>query len=106
MLNTIILLTGPVEEAALAAVLRNYNSRLAIHVAKSLADLEAIDSNVLRNARLIAFITPVVVPARILDSLGFGAYNFHLGRRTTRAGFLHISRSMSERKRSARRSMS
>jgi methionyl-tRNA formyltransferase len=79
MLNTIILLTGPVEEAALAAVLRNYNSGLAIHVAKSLADLEAIDSNVLRNARLIAFITPVVVPARILDSLGFGAYNFHPG---------------------------
>jgi len=79
MFNTIILLTGPVEEAALTAVLRNYNSRLAIHVAKSLADLEAIDARVLRNARLIAFITPVVVPARILDSLGFGAYNFHPG---------------------------
>ncbi len=32
-----------------------------------------------RRARLIAFVTPVVVPARILNALGFGAYNFHPG---------------------------
>jgi hypothetical protein len=104
--NTIILLTGPVEEAALTAVLRNYNPGLAIHAAKSLADLEAIDSNVLRNARLIAFITPVVVPARILDSLGLVRIIFILVRRTIQAGFLHISQSMTERKRSAQRSTS
>ena len=80
MLDNIILLTGPVEESALAGALRGHNPRLAIHVARSLADLEAIDSNVLRHARLIAFVTPVVVPARILNSLGFGGYNFHPGR--------------------------
>ena len=30
-------------------------------------------------ARLIAFATDVIVPRRILDRLGFGAYNFHPG---------------------------
>ena len=79
MLNNIILLTGPVEESALAGALRAHNPGLAIHATRSLVDLEAIDSDVLRHARLIAFVTPVVVPARILNSLGFGAYNFHPG---------------------------
>jgi methionyl-tRNA formyltransferase len=79
MLNNIILLTGPVEESALAGALRAHNPGLAIHATRSLMDLEAIDSDVLRHARLIAFVTPVVVPARILNSLGFGAYNFHPG---------------------------
>jgi methionyl-tRNA formyltransferase len=78
-LDNIILLTGPVEEAALADALRAHNSRLAIHPARSLADLEAIDAKVLRHGRLIAFVTSVVVPARVLRSLGFSAYNFHPG---------------------------
>lgn len=79
MLDNIILLTGPVEEAALAGALRNHNPRLAIHSVKSLPELEAIDVNVLRDARLIAFVTPIIVPSRILEALGFGAYNFHPG---------------------------
>ena len=77
--DTVILLTGPVEESALAGVLCNHNPRLSIHTAKSLPELEAIDISILRRARLIAFVTPVVVPARILDALGFGGYNFHPG---------------------------
>jgi methionyl-tRNA formyltransferase len=79
MLDNIILLTGPAEDSALAGALRSHNPRVAIHVARSLAELEAIDSNILLSARLIAFVTAVVVPARILNSLGFGAYNFHPG---------------------------
>jgi methionyl-tRNA formyltransferase len=79
MFDTIVLLTGPVEEAALSAVLRKHNPRLDIRPAKSLDELEAIDLSVLARARLVAFVTPVVVPARILGALGFGAYNFHPG---------------------------
>ena len=79
MFDTIILLTGPVEEAALAAVLRQHNPQLDIQPAKSLNELEAIDQSVLAHARLVAFVTPVLVPARILGALGFGAYNFHPG---------------------------
>ena len=72
-------MTGPVEESALTGVLRGHNPRLAVHAVKSLAELEAIDAGTLERARLIAFVTPVVVPARILKTLGFGAYNFHPG---------------------------
>lgn len=78
-LDNIILLTGPAEGPVLAGALRSHNPQVAIHVARSLAELEAVDLHVLRSARLIAFVTAVVVPARILNSLGFGAYNFHPG---------------------------
>jgi methionyl-tRNA formyltransferase len=79
MFDTIVLLTGPVEEAALSAVLRQHNPRLEIRSAKSREELEALDPSTLARARLVAFVTPVVVPARILAALGFGAYNFHPG---------------------------
>ncbi len=79
MFDTIILLTGPVEEAALTGVLRGHRPRLRICPVKSLADLEALDAQLLRRARLVAFVTDVIVPARILKALGFGAYNFHPG---------------------------
>ena len=44
-----------------------------------MADLAALAPELLARARLIAFATPVVVPARVLDALGYGAYNFHPG---------------------------
>jgi len=77
--DTVILLAGPIEQTALGAVLRHHNPRLAIVPAASLAELAAIEAALLARARLIGFATPVVVPAPILDALGFGAYNFHPG---------------------------
>ena len=79
MFDTIILLTGPAEQPTLSAQLWQHNPLLNIHVVRTLAELETIKPSVLRRARLIAFVTPVVVPKRILDRLGFGAYNFHPG---------------------------
>ena len=79
MLDTVILLTGAVEQTALGAVLRHHSPQLTIVPAASLTELAAIEAAVLRRARLIGFVTPVVVPARILNALGFGAYNFHPG---------------------------
>ncbi|HKS87210.1 MAG TPA: formyltransferase family protein [Pseudolabrys sp.] len=79
MIGRVVLLTGPVEAPVLAAVLRRHNPDLQVYPAKTAADLDAIDAAVLPEARLIAFVTPVVVPARILNRLGFGAYNFHPG---------------------------
>lgn len=79
MFDTIILLTGPVEEAALTGVLRGHRPGLRICPAKSLADLKAFEPEFLRRARLIGFVTDAVVPTRILKALGFGAYNFHSG---------------------------
>jgi len=77
--DTTILLTGAPEFDTLAAALKGHNPELAVRPATTLSELEAIELSVLRCARLIAFSTPVVVPRRILDRLGFGAYNFHPG---------------------------
>jgi len=79
MFDTVILLTGPAERIALPALLSKHNPRLTVLVVETLAELEVIDARILRRARLIGFLTSVIVPARILDQLGFGAYNFHPG---------------------------
>jgi methionyl-tRNA formyltransferase len=79
MFDTIVLLTSQVEREPLAAVLRGHNPQLTIYPAASLEHLAAFDAAMLARARLIAFATPVIVPGRILASLGYGAYNFHPG---------------------------
>jgi methionyl-tRNA formyltransferase len=79
MFDTIILLTGPAEQFALASVLRRNNLNLSVYTVSSLAEIDALGPDLLARARLIGFVTPVVVPKRILDALGFGAYNFHPG---------------------------
>lgn len=79
MFDTIILLTGPVEQAVLTAALLGHNPKLTVHWAASADDLTRFDADTLARARLVAFATPVIVPAGMLDALGFGAYNFHPG---------------------------
>lgn len=79
MFDTIVLLCGPIEQTALAALLRRHNPHLTLRLAQTLSELEALPQSELRHARLIAFLTPVIVPARLLDALGYGAYNFHPG---------------------------
>ncbi len=77
--DSIILLTGPIEAAALAGVIGMRNSHIEIQHVATLDELEAFDPAELARARLIAFSTTVIVPAPILDALGYGAYNFHPG---------------------------
>lgn len=79
MFDTIILLTGPVEEKTLAAVLRDRNPQLDVRFVETRVELLALDRELLRRARLIGFVTPVIVPKSTLDALGYGAYNFHPG---------------------------
>src|SRR5215831_16513150 len=79
MFDTVILLTGPIESAALVSVLRGHRPELTICPVATSDDLAAIDTGVLRRARLVAFATPVIVPPDVLSALGFGAYNFHPG---------------------------
>ena len=80
MLKTIILLTGNVhQQHALAALLREHNPALAFRGAVTRDELFAIAPEVLRDARLVAFTSGVVVPRAVLDALGHGAYNFHPG---------------------------
>jgi methionyl-tRNA formyltransferase len=79
MFDTIILLTGPVERTALPGVLSGHNPDLTILTIEQPEELAALDQDVLRRARLIAFVTPVIVPKSILEQLGYGAVNFHPG---------------------------
>ncbi len=77
--DTIILLTGSIEAAALAGVLSIRGPSIDIRYVETLAGLEAFDAATLARARLIAFSTDVIVPPAILDAVGYGAYNFHPG---------------------------
>src|SRR5579871_3675292 len=79
MFDTIILLTGAVEQGALTLALLGHNPALAVHWAASAGDLARFEADTLARARLVAFATPVVVPSGVLDTLGYGAYNFHPG---------------------------
>jgi methionyl-tRNA formyltransferase len=77
--DTIILLTGPKEQPALAAALRGHRADLEIVPAMTREDLLAIEETTLRRARLVAFASPVIVPPSVLDRLGYNAVNFHPG---------------------------
>jgi methionyl-tRNA formyltransferase len=80
MFNTVILLTGSRDQQlALTELLKAHNPALSFRCAVTPEDLDAIEPEVLRNARLVAFTTGVIVPPRILNALGYGAYNFHPG---------------------------
>ncbi|MGP8123030.1 MAG: formyltransferase family protein [Xanthobacteraceae bacterium] len=79
MFDTIILLTGLVEQPPLASLLREHNPLLKVVPISSAAELAEVGPEVLERARLIAFTTTVIVPGSVLDRLGYGAYNFHPG---------------------------
>jgi methionyl-tRNA formyltransferase len=79
VLDTIILLTGQVEQPFLGPVLQGHNPLLTVRPVVTSADVAALEPEPLRRARLVAFATDVVVPPKVLDQLGYGAYNFHPG---------------------------
>jgi methionyl-tRNA formyltransferase len=79
MFDTVILLTGPLERSALPAALLGHNPALTVLTIEHPSELAALSSELLRRSRLIAFVTPVIVPRGILEKLGYGAFNFHPG---------------------------
>jgi methionyl-tRNA formyltransferase len=79
MFDTIILLSGSAEQCVLPQVLLGHNPLLTVVPVGTAAELDTVGSDVLRRARLIAFVTPVIVPHTVLARLGYGAFNFHPG---------------------------
>jgi methionyl-tRNA formyltransferase len=79
MFDTVILLTGPIERAVLPAALVGHNRDLAVLPIERASELAALSEDVLIRSRLVAFVTPVIVPKSILNRLGYGAFNFHPG---------------------------
>jgi methionyl-tRNA formyltransferase len=79
MFDTILLLSGAAEQSVFPRVLLGHNPLLTVIPVQSAADLAALNSDVLRRARLIAFVTSEIVSASVLNRLGYGAINFHPG---------------------------
>jgi methionyl-tRNA formyltransferase len=79
MFDTIILLTGAAVRPIFASVLSAHNPDLTIIPAETPAELNALEPDTLARARLIAYVTGIIVPAQVLNQLGYGAYNFHPG---------------------------
>ncbi|CUW39870.1 conserved protein of unknown function [Magnetospirillum sp. XM-1] len=75
MLDTILLLAGDAERPVLAEALRRAEPGIRVVAAGTVRDLP----DTLETARLIAFVFPEIVPAGVLQRLGYGAYNFHPG---------------------------
>ncbi|HUN97835.1 MAG TPA: formyltransferase family protein, partial [Bradyrhizobium sp.] len=79
MFDTVILLSGDAELSVLPHVLIGHNAFLKVIKAKTSFDLTVLNSELLARSRLIAFVTGEIVPASILNRLGYGAFNFHPG---------------------------
>jgi methionyl-tRNA formyltransferase len=79
MFDTVLLLAGALELPYLAAILAQFNPDLDIVGIDSQDVLAALLPALLARARLVGFATPLLVPARILEGMGYGAYNFHPG---------------------------
>jgi methionyl-tRNA formyltransferase len=78
-IERVILLASQTGGSELTKFLKLQNPGLdVIHVPKA-EDLHALPLDCLRTARLIGFGTDIIVPAMILNRLGFDAYNFHPG---------------------------
>jgi methionyl-tRNA formyltransferase len=79
MLDTIILLAGVAERPVLRSLLLAHNPLLTVIAVETREDLAALSLDQLARGRLVAFVTPEIVPASILAQLGYGAFNFHPG---------------------------
>jgi methionyl-tRNA formyltransferase len=79
MFDTIILVTGAIEQTAMLQVLFEHNPALTIISIMAASEFSDLDPGILQHARLIAFATSVIVPPFVLARLGYGAYNFHPG---------------------------
>lgn len=77
--TTIVLLSGDIEQHNLALILKHFNERLTVVPVGTAEQVAALSPTLLARSRLLAFSTPVVVPASVLEHLGYGAYNFHPG---------------------------
>jgi methionyl-tRNA formyltransferase len=78
-LRYIILLTHQIAAGTMVPFLKNIRPDIDIYHTETIDDLRAIDPEIRGSSRLIAFGSPVIVPASYLKTLGFGAYNIHPG---------------------------
>lgn len=74
-LDTIILLAGETERPVLSRMLAAAEPSVRVVAFGTVAEMPGQ----LSSARLVAFLFPEIVPAGVLEKVGFGAYNIHPG---------------------------
>jgi methionyl-tRNA formyltransferase len=79
LINSIILLNNGLYEPFITGELKGINPSLEITVLNKLADLVAIPHAILKNSRIISFLSEVIIPLSVINNAGFGVYNFHPG---------------------------
>ncbi len=79
MPSRLILLTGEVEAPHLSEMLQKQSSRLVVDAVTNAEGLNAATAGGLGGARLVSFLSDVIVPATVLIDLDGPAYNFHPG---------------------------
>src|SRR5215475_7012982 len=79
MFEGVVLLTEAAEQVALSRILTSHRRDLTVKPVSGIDEFRRIEPSFLRQARLIAFASSTIVPADLLASLGYGAYNFHPG---------------------------
>ena len=77
--KAIVLLCDEVDRRNLTLLLKRHRPSLKVVPAGNLAQLSALSATALAQARLVSFASSLVVPAAVLEGLGYGAYNFHPG---------------------------
>ena len=77
---SVILITEQIDEQNLLSEhLRFYNPTLRMISVSKREHLDALRFCDLSPSRIVGFCTDIVVPSRVLDAIGVGAYNFHPG---------------------------
>lgn len=77
MINSIILLhRGDLSDQIIRQI-TSVNPLAQVVIKSSISGLIEIPHTILKNSRLISFLSGVIVPLSILRKIGFGAYNFH-----------------------------
>ncbi len=79
MLRNILILSSKEVSTNIVSILHKHNPNLSFKVISSTDQLERCKKPYLAKARLISFLTAIIVPKHILDALGYGAINFHPG---------------------------
>ena len=77
--KTMVLLCDEADRRNLTLILKRHRPQLKVVPAATPAELAALPPALLAQARMLSFANSLVVPAAVLDALGYGAYNFHPG---------------------------
>ena len=79
MISSILLQVEKSYRATIYEMIKMEYPELEVTLINDLSELISLPFSALKKSRLISFSSPFIVPSKILDLLGHGAYNFHPG---------------------------